>query len=245
MPSGLLTVTLSVLMQVGTPAPSETPNFPALPNSNNHYGFEGQFEQRYPFDNQQNWTHGYFQEIPAYGGHVFFRPYNYKDVLSQSQTAAGWGAAPQMPYSQQFWHRYQDRATMLKMSDTRSAPAPATLQASQPQYQPQFAPHQFAPQPFTQPMYSQQPYAPQLPPTSGMVQPAGSWQPAPQPSSAAEPTLPPGAYWAPLNDGSGQFILIQGPASSAPPTAAAPLNQPSLPIPQSTLPTGPALVFPQ
>jgi hypothetical protein len=117
--------------QVGGPGPSEMPNYPALPNAYNQYGFEGKFEQRYPFDTQQNWVHGYFQEIPAYGGHVFYRPYNYKDVLSQSQTAAGWGQSPTLPYSQQFWHRYHDQATMLKLSQT-SPPvqyaAPATSQ---------------------------------------------------------------------------------------------------------------------
>ena len=116
MPSGLLNVALGLAMQVGYPGPSEMPNAPAPANAFGQYGFEGSSEQRYPFDNQQNWTHGYFQEIPAYGGHHLFRPYNYKDVLSQSQTAGGWGERPMMPYSQQFWHKYHDQATMLKTS---------------------------------------------------------------------------------------------------------------------------------
>lgn len=121
MPAGCWSVlALSLALQWGTPAPSEAPNYPPLANAYGQYGFEGQFEQRYPFDTQQNWVHGYFQEIPAYGGHVFFRPYNYKDVLSQSQTAAGWGMSPTMPYSQQFWHRYHDQATMLKLSRVSS-----------------------------------------------------------------------------------------------------------------------------
>jgi hypothetical protein len=128
MPAGGLTaIALGIVMQVGYPGPSETPNYPPLRDANQHYGFEGQYEQRYPFDSQQNWVHGYFQEIPAYGGHAFYRPYNYKDVLSQSQTAAGWGMSPTMPYSQQFWHRYHDQATMLKLSRT-SSPAPLTPQ---------------------------------------------------------------------------------------------------------------------
>jgi len=67
---------MALAMQVGTPAPSETPNFPPLQNAYNQYGFEGKYEQRYPFDSQQNWVHGYFQEIPAYGGYHYFRPYN-------------------------------------------------------------------------------------------------------------------------------------------------------------------------
>lgn len=120
----LLVLALNVAMQIGVPGPFESPNFPPLANAYGQYGFEGQFEQRHPFDTQQNWVHGYFQEIPAYGGHVFFRPYNYKDVLSQSQTAAGWGLSPTMPYSQQFWHRYHEQATMLKLS--RSLPAMGT-----------------------------------------------------------------------------------------------------------------------
>ncbi len=116
MPNGIWALALGAAMQVGTPGPSETPNYPALQNAYNHYGFEGQYEQRFPFDSQQNWVHGYYQEIPAYGGHAFFRPYNYKDVLSQSQVSAGWGQSPVLPYAQQFWHKYQDQATMLKLS---------------------------------------------------------------------------------------------------------------------------------
>jgi len=130
MPHGLMTVALATAMQVGQPSPSETPNYPALQNAYNQYGFEGKYEQRYPFDTQQNWVHGYHQEIPAYGGHAFFRPYNYKDVLSQSQTAAGWGMSPTMPYSQQFWHRYHDQATMLKLS--RTSPGTQPMMAAQP-----------------------------------------------------------------------------------------------------------------
>jgi hypothetical protein len=120
MPSGLLNVALGLAMQVGSPGPSEAPLAPAPANAYGRYGAEGSSEQRYPFDSQRNWVHGYFQEIPAYGGHHVYRPYNYKDVLSQSQTAAGWGERPTMPYSQQFWHRYHDQATMLKTS--QSAP---------------------------------------------------------------------------------------------------------------------------
>lgn len=72
-------------------------------------GFGGQL---YPYDTHYPWVHGYFQEIPAYGGYVSFRPYNYKHVLSQSQAAGGWGLNPTLPYSQQFWHRYHQRASL-------------------------------------------------------------------------------------------------------------------------------------
>lgn len=122
MPSALLNLALGVAMQVGSPGPSEMPGYPAPANAYGRYGSEGSSEQRMPFDSQQNWVHGYFQEIPAYGGHHLFRPYNYKDVLSQSQTAAGWGERPGMPYSNQFWHKYHDQATMLKTTQYRSAP---------------------------------------------------------------------------------------------------------------------------
>ncbi|HET6422502.1 MAG TPA: hypothetical protein VFG20_02390 [Planctomycetaceae bacterium] len=144
----LVTVALSLALQVGQPSPSETPNAAPLQNAYNQYGFEGQFEQRYPFDSQQNWVHGYFQEIPAYGGHVFFRPYNYKDVMSQSQTSAGWGMSPTMPYSQQFWHRYHDQATMLKLSRSNGGqvPVPTPTQPAfpQPQLQPSVLPAGYA-----------------------------------------------------------------------------------------------------
>ena len=69
-------------------------------------------DELYPYDAQYPWLHGYFQEMPSYGGYKSFRPYNYKHIFSQSKTAAGWGLSPQMPYSQQFWHRYQYRASM-------------------------------------------------------------------------------------------------------------------------------------
>lgn len=124
MPSGLINLALGLAIQVGTPGPSETPNFPPPARAYGQYGFEGSAEQRYPFDTQMNWVHGYHQEIPAYGGHHVFRPYNYKDVLSQSQTAAGWGERPAMPYSQQFWHKYQDQATMLKVSRSQGVQQP-------------------------------------------------------------------------------------------------------------------------
>lgn len=129
MPTGLMNLALGLAIQVGTPGPSEMPNAPTLPNAFQQYGFEGASEPHHPFDTQRNWVHGHFQEIPAYHGHAVFRPYNYKDVLSQSQTAAGWGERAGMPYSQQFWHKYQDQATMLKAA--RSPAAPSTLMFTQ------------------------------------------------------------------------------------------------------------------
>ena len=130
MPNGLINLTLGLAMQVGSPGPSEAPNAPIPARAYGQYGFEGSGEQRLPQDSQNAWLHGYHQEISAYGGHPVFRPYNYKHVLSQSQTAAGWGERPAMPYSQQFWHKYHDQATMLKVS--RSQGVPSTYLAVQP-----------------------------------------------------------------------------------------------------------------
>jgi hypothetical protein len=58
-------------------------------------------ESRYPYDAQDPWLHGYFQETPAYAGFHAFRPYNYKHVFAQSQLAAEWGGSPTAPYSHQ------------------------------------------------------------------------------------------------------------------------------------------------
>ncbi|MBN72302.1 MAG: hypothetical protein CME32_23855 [Gimesia sp.] len=64
----------------------------------------------YPFDSQYPWQHGYFQEISPYSGYHYFKPYNYRHVLSQTQTANGWGITPQLAYSQHFWNRYHEQA---------------------------------------------------------------------------------------------------------------------------------------
>lgn len=174
MPNGLGMLMVSAAMQVGAPSPFERPNFPALSNAYQHYGFEGQYEQRYQFDSQQNWVHGYFQEIPAYGGHAFFRPYNYKDILSQSQVSAGWGHSPVMPYSQQFWHRYHDQATMLKLSRAEGGmpQAPAVPVSISPAGHGWLGP---APAPFSSPLPLIPPSpAAEMPESSGPVlQPAG------------------------------------------------------------------------
>lgn len=208
MPSGLLTLVLGAAMQVGQPAPTEIPNYPTLPNANQHYGFEGQYEQRYPFDSQQNWVHGYFQEIPAYGGHVFYRPYNYKDVLSQSQTAAGWGAAPQLPYSQQFWHRYHDQATMLKLSRSERQAVPERMNAAPEQTyweQVQPAAAQQTQQPSSGPFMSQvrPEYVPQSP------------QPGLDPRTFAQPMAP---------QQSGFYPATNGPATNVQPPAFVPMT---------------------
>ncbi|MBC7815745.1 MAG: hypothetical protein IAG10_02475 [Planctomycetaceae bacterium] len=65
-----------------------------------------------PFDSQEAWMHGYFQEMGAYAGTQYFRPYNYKHVFAQVDLSYRWGQPQGMPYSQQWWHRYQSRAAL-------------------------------------------------------------------------------------------------------------------------------------
>lgn len=77
-------------------------------------GSVGSGEPLFRYDDQERWKHGYLQIMPFYGGHFAFRPYNYHHVFSQSQTAAGWGMPATMPYSQQFWHRYEKMADLSR-----------------------------------------------------------------------------------------------------------------------------------
>lgn len=70
-------------------------------------GSGGTYDPLYPYDHHEPWVHHYIQEIPAYGGYHFFRPYNYKHLLSQSQVAGGWGLSPTNPYSQEYFRRNQ------------------------------------------------------------------------------------------------------------------------------------------
>lgn len=109
-------------------------------------------DQLYPYDSHWPWMHGYFQEIPAYGGFGAFRPYNYKHVLAQSQAAAGWGLHPQRPYSQQFWHRYQAAASMAPAMHAPESHGPYTpIQPIQPS---QYQNYQLNYQPGYQPMHA-------------------------------------------------------------------------------------------
>ncbi|RLS56682.1 MAG: hypothetical protein DWH91_05965 [Planctomycetota bacterium] len=71
----------------------------------------GSSEQLYPYDDQEKWKHGYLKEMPYYHGQHSFKPSNYHHIYSQSQTAAGWGMNPNAPYSQQFWHKYEQAAS--------------------------------------------------------------------------------------------------------------------------------------
>lgn len=77
---------------------------------NGYSGSNG--DQLHPWDSQEAWMHGYFQEIGPYAGYHFYRPYNYKHVFAQADLAYRWGQPQGMPYSQQWWHRYHGRASL-------------------------------------------------------------------------------------------------------------------------------------
>ncbi|MBL8849557.1 MAG: hypothetical protein JNG89_07730 [Planctomycetaceae bacterium] len=130
----------------------------------------GSSEPLFSYDDQEPWKHGYLQIMPYYGGHHLFRPYNYKAVFSQSQVAAGWGMPNVMPYSQQFWHRYEQQADL-------SQPRPLPQLAPQPGY--------FPPSAAPQPGY--------FPPSST---PQGWYVPTSQ--NAPQATALPAGYAAPL-----------------------------------------------
>jgi len=87
--------------------------------------------QLFPYDQQDPWLHGFFQEVPAFGGYASFRPYNYKHSLSQSRIATSWGMPGVLPYSQQFWHRYSRYTTPYRPYST-SAHGRGTYGQSQP-----------------------------------------------------------------------------------------------------------------
>ena len=75
-------------------------------------GSVGSNEQLFSYDDQERWKHGYIKIMPYYHGFHSFRPYNYHHVFGQSTTAQGFGMSPVMPYSQQFWHRYERMADL-------------------------------------------------------------------------------------------------------------------------------------
>lgn len=82
----------------------------------------GSNEPLFRYDDQERWKHGYIQSMPYYGGYHAFLPYNYHNVFGQSQTAAGWGMSPVLPYSQQFWHRYENMTDLSRGHHTPLIP---------------------------------------------------------------------------------------------------------------------------
>ena len=82
----------------------------------------GSGEPLFRYDDQERWKHGWVRAMPYYEGFHSFRPYNYHHVFSQSQTASGWGMPAVMPYSQQFWHRYEKMADLTNGDHSPVAP---------------------------------------------------------------------------------------------------------------------------
>ncbi len=70
----------------------------------------GSSEPLFEYDDPDPWKHGYLKLMPYYGGYHKGLPYNYHHVFSQTQTSVGWGMPHGMPYSQQWWHRYESMA---------------------------------------------------------------------------------------------------------------------------------------
>ncbi|MEZ6055769.1 MAG: hypothetical protein R3C01_03600 [Planctomycetaceae bacterium] len=118
-------------------------------------GSFGSSEPLYNYDDQESWKHGYMQVMPFYGGFHSGRPYNYHHVFSQTQTSVGWGLPHGMPYSQQWWHRYEAMAdpgrSMTEPNGYLGQVQPhqqyPTMQPTQQQYVPQgsFAYESFPP----------------------------------------------------------------------------------------------------
>lgn len=72
----------------------------------------GVAEPLYFYDDQEPWKHGYLHETPYSHGYHSFRPYNYQHVYRQSATSQSLGMSAVMPYSQEFWQRYEAMADL-------------------------------------------------------------------------------------------------------------------------------------
>jgi len=83
------------------------------------YGLSG--DQLYPYDQTDPWLHGYFQEIPAYGGYSHFRAYNYKHVFAHAQVGAAWGMPPREPYSHDYFNRLRPQNTVSYRTGPRNS----------------------------------------------------------------------------------------------------------------------------
>ena len=137
-------------------------------------GSFGSSEPLFEYDDPEPWKHGYMQEMPFYGGYHSGRPYNYHHVFSQTQVSVGWGLPHGMPYSQQWWHRYE------AMADPGRAMTEPNGYLGQNQAQPQWT--------VSQPQFVQQQQFPTQPQfVGGHSLPQ---QPAIAPVQYEQPTLP-------------------------------------------------------
>ncbi|MCA8991761.1 MAG: hypothetical protein KDA69_09315 [Planctomycetaceae bacterium] len=175
----------------------------------------GSQEPLYRYDDQEKWKHGWMQDMPYYGGFHAFRPYNYHHVYSQATTAQGWGMS--MPYSQQFWHRYENMTNLLAPAQD-GYQMQGYPQQQQPYYQsPQMLPQQTFPiQPnMNMPQGGLQPI-PQRQAGPQAMYPAHSWQQQMQPQFAPEAsTIQTGFNPAPGSQQAQVLEYISGPALPA------------------------------
>jgi len=111
----------SVQAQDATFVPEATQNL-GYGGAYNGPGSVGSSEPLFRYDDQERWKHGWVRNVPYYEGFHSFRPYNYHHVFSQAQTAAGWGMPATMPYSQQFWHRYEGMTDLSRGDHSPVAP---------------------------------------------------------------------------------------------------------------------------
>jgi hypothetical protein len=75
------------------------------------------------YDAYEPWVHGYWQELPAFGGYTYFRPYNYRHIYVQSEVAASWGTSAQMPYSQEYYRRGREQGIFEQRTTSIGRPA--------------------------------------------------------------------------------------------------------------------------
>lgn len=163
----------------------------------------GSQEPLFSYDDQERWKHGYLQVMPFYHGHHNFLPYNYHHIFGQSQTAGAWGMSPNMPYSQQFWHRYENMAGNGTQQYTSAAPMNYQPQQQWVQAQPmlQMPQQQYIPLQSMQPVPTPPPVVPGVAPVQYQTTtqpPLKGWGTAPsQPAQTMTPV---------------QQYLIEGPA---------------------------------
>jgi len=178
---GMFRFACLVFAVAGITAPALAQDYaPQSYGGGDYYGSAsiGSSEPLFSYDDQEPWKHGYLQVMPYYGGHHLFRPYNYKAVFAQSQVAAGWGMPNVMPYSQQFWHRYEQQADL-------SQPRPLMTPAPQPGYfAPTSVPPSTVPQSWYMPTSQAAPYYGAVP--TGYSAPVEESR-APAPSSRSAP----------------------------------------------------------
>jgi len=146
----------------------------------------GANEPLFRYDDQERWKHGYIRTMPYYEGYGAFRPYNYHHVFSQAQTSAGWGMPATMPYSQQFWHRYENMVDLSRGDHTPVAP-----------YVPPPKPFEHYPKPLSPGAFLSPP------PVSPMRTQPGTNLSMPQ-QSPSTTALPPGTTVQPTSNWTGQ-----------------------------------------